>query len=699
MVKMMTVLAGGVLLGAALIFAVLRFEQVGSLPPGDDNNSERAAVPVSAQTNTRVRAAAQSNGVSNAAEPDTSQTEFTRAAALYARARHSDSAGLQEMIVETNARIDAASIDDAERTRRLTILFFRLAEIAPRTALVLARSGDFAGIKAIEQTVWRAWARVDFEDALFEAKTQTTRAYQNSAAQSLYAAYGYMESAAADRIEDELGIGPDRATRGRYLYQLADRSAADAIDFINGIERDNDRRQYVAWLAYYVSLRDPHDALRSAELFAASSDGEYFSSIISRGLARDNPQATIERLLADGITDSARGEFQSALGALARTDIEAAKQYLTAARSSEERRTLGSAIAAEMARNDPIAAIAWARANDTGLFPYLQMAAVTIVARSDPELAMAEALKVPNSQARSNIVSTVLQQLAQRDPADAVVLLDRIQNEEQRRSASRQLASSWMRKDPDAALDWILSRDEATVGPLISTAMSRLVNRDLDAAIRLLPRVEEGNQSGVRRQIALQLASNRSPDEAQLFIQQFEGQQGYDELQASVITGVAQTDIMMAKQLADQLPLGDARDRAYTQVISQRAQTNPAEAVRWLRSVDNEALRGAATGQLAAMWAASDPVAAERWVSGLPSGSSRDDAIVQISSAWRELTDEQRQLIAGIEDRDKRGQAKIRQVYYLMRSDPAAARRLLKDEDIPSYQRQQVEVALAQQRY
>ena len=35
-----------------------------------------------------------------------------------------------------------------------------------------------------------------------------------------------------DRIELELGIKPDRSTRGRFLYLMADRSPAEAVAYI-----------------------------------------------------------------------------------------------------------------------------------------------------------------------------------------------------------------------------------------------------------------------------------------------------------------------------------------------------------------------------------------------------------------------------------------------------------------------------------
>jgi len=248
----------------------------------------------------------------------------------------------------------------------------------------------------------------------------------------------------------------------------------------------------------------------------------------------------------------------------------------------------------------------------------------------------------------------------------------------------------------EAAIEWLLGQDEQSVGQMIRRVGRSLLEYDIDAAIRLLPKLNEKDGLGLRQQIAQQLATSRSPSEAQSFIAQFSGEPGYDQLQAALIAGVAQSDTMMARQMAAQIADVDARDAAYAQVIAHHAQTNPAEASRWLSSIVNENQRGAAAGQLASNWYANDPVAATHWVGKLPAGPSRDSAILQMSYRWGEPTPDTDRLIASIKNRDKRGQAKIRQIYGLMRTNPAVARKLLEDEDIPSYLRQQAEAALSQ---
>jgi len=618
-------------------------------------------------------------------------TEFARSAALFSLADRSDSASVQRLVFDAN-RV----ADETERQRLLDILFFRLAELDPRSALVLARAEEFRGIKSLERTVWRTWARKDLDDALFGAKTQTAVAHRNSAAQSLYAAFGYMGNETTDRIEFELGIGPDRASRGRYLYRLADESVPAAIAFINSLERGREQQEYVSWLAYYVSLADPHAALASAPLFSVASDGERFESIIKNNIARGDPQGTIDRLLAAGSSPSPSRELYSAVRTLAGTDLGAVMRYYDQARSAENRNVFGSAIATELAKTDPDEALAWVDANETGQSIDLRMAVLSQIATKDPERAFAEALKIPNGQLRSAVAADLVRRVARDNPTAAVAFVDQIQNNQHKRDATQQLVSTWMRSDPEAATEWILSHDKEAAGPMLQSAAFQMLHRDVDKAIQLLPRLDPMFQAGLRQQIAEQLATARSPAEAQAFILQFEGEPGYDQLQASVIAGVAHTDVFMAKQLADQLAAGDARDRAYLQVISQQAQTDPVPALGWLNGIDNKRIRGAAAGQLVTQWYANDPPAALRWVSSLPGGALRDDVIMNMSSYWQEPTREQSDLIGSIQDREKRSRAKIQRAYRLMRTDPDRARKLLEDDDIPSKMRQELELVINQ---
>lgn len=689
MAKTIAVLCGGVLLGVIATFAAFQYDRSIESSPG---SIVRDIEDVPQMT----RGAAEKHRDEEYANIDSVEqllalpTGFARSEAMYVLAGRSDAAEVQHLTSQVN-RV----ADDVERVELLDILFFQLAETDPRSALELARTAQFSAVKSLEQTVWRAWARRDLDDALFAAKTQTSAVHQNFAAQSLYAAFGYMGNETTERIEAELDFGPDRRTRAGFLYELADKSPADAIAFINSIERGDAQQDYVSWLAYYLSMYDPSAALGYASLFQAPGDGSRFENIVNSHIANADPRAAIERMLArEGSASS--GEYHRAVSLLAAEDLDTAKLFFEQARAADDRNLLGRAIVAELLKHDPLAALAWARANDKERYPRFESSALLQIAQTDPQLALTEALNSKDSEMRPMLVSSVLQQVVRYDPAVAVAYLDQIPDEQTRLQTGEQILSTWARQDPDAAIDWIFSRDKETAARLIQGAGNRFVRSDIDAAIRLLPRLEGQNQVRMRQQIAQQIAINQSAAEAQDFIRPFQGQPGYDQLQAAVIAGIAQSDVLMAKQFADQLANGIARDTAYVQVIDQHARTNPVEASRWLNSISDESIRGTAAGQLASRWYANDPAAATQWTSNLPAGPIRDDAIMRMSNQWREPTTAQHDLIASIEDRDKRGQAKIMQIYRVMRTDPAKAREMLDDEDIPSHQRQQIESRINQ---
>ncbi|MGI9200968.1 MAG: hypothetical protein ACR2QL_07925 [Woeseiaceae bacterium] len=687
MTKIVSILCGGILVGVLATLAAVQYGQpVGSSP--DNIVRDIDDVPQMTHDVAEKHRDEQYASIDSVEQVLALPTEFARSEAMYVLAGRSGSGDVQNLIFEAN-RI----ADDIERVRLLEILFFQLAEADPRSALALVRTDDFQTSKTFEQTVWRAWARKDLGDALFSAKTQTSTLHQHFAAQSLFAAFGYLGNETTDRIQAELGIGPDRRSRSRFIYQLADKSPAEAIEFVNNVERGDAHRDYVSWLAYYLSMYDPHSALGYANLFDAPGDVSQFERIVNSHIANADPKAAIERMLATGGGPNS-GEYHRAVSLLAAQDLDAIKQFYENARSADDRRFLGQAIIQELISRDPIEALAWARANDTDRMPHFELSALSHIAQTDPQLALTEALNSQNNEMRSMLVSNVLQHIARYDPQIAVGYLEQIPDEQQRRQTSRRLVSSWAQEDPDAAIDWILSQDDETTEELIQQVGHRLVDSDIDAAIRLLPRLEGQNQTRLGQEIAQSLATNRSVEEAQTFVRQFEGQPGYDQLQASVIAGIAQTDVMMAKQYADQLAAGNARDSAYVQIIDQHAGANPIEASRWLASIGDENYRGAAAGQLASRWYANDPTAATRWVTNLPAGSTRDDAIMQMSYRWSDATAAQNELIASIDDRDKRGQAKIRQIYHVMRTDPERAKAMLEDEDIPSYQRQQIEAQI-----
>ncbi|MEJ2258631.1 MAG: hypothetical protein P8X98_16900 [Woeseiaceae bacterium] len=613
-------------------------------------------------------------------------TEFARTEALHLLAGRSNFAGVR------NLALAASRIaDDIEREALLAVLFSRLAELDPQSALQLARDRQFGDLPSLEDTVWRVWGRNDLDDALFAVKTQTRFAQQRGAARSLFKAFGYLGNETTDRIETELGIEPDRQTRARYLYRLADRSPAEAITYINSLEHVRDRQEALSWLAHYLSLGDPSDALQYAGLFEYAPEGDRFSRILEGNILRAEPETAIEEMLSGPVDQQMWGQLHNAVVELASTDLEKVMRYFEQARSDQHRQVLGGAIVTELAQRDPAEALAWARAHDRGRMPSFEMAALQQIAQTDPQLALQEALASSHYRTRSLMVSGILQQAAMSDPASAIAFLDQIEDKQQRLQVSEGLIGAWIQKDADAALEWILGQDEQSSGQLMLRAVNELARTDVDTAIRLLPKLRGEHQAIARLRIAEMLGETRSIGEVQAFISQYQGEPDFDQLQAMVVAAMARNDTMMARQLASQIQDGAARDSAYMRSVMEHAELDPVEALGWLDSISDETRRDQAASQVASAWYRQDPVAATQWIANMPPGPGRDNAIVDLAGRWEDPTPQQAALIESIEDQEMRSRAKVMQVYAVMRTNPIKAQSMLKDDDISAEQRAQIE--------
>lgn len=687
--RTLPVLGGGVLLGMVATLAFVQTGQPGD-PKAGDVVRDIADIPQMTEAVAQKHRDEHYANLVSIEKIIALPTGFARLEAAHVLAGRSDAAQVQKLIFEAN-RIS----DDIEREALLNILFYRLAETDPQSALALARMDQFVSSRSLERTVWRGWARKDLDDALFAARTQTTQAQQRLAARSLYEAFGHMGNEVTDRIESELGIKPDLWTRGQYLYNLADRSPPAAVEYINAQEEGQERVELASRLAYYLGFGSPNDALQYADLFESPSDRFSYRSVLERMIAREDPTTAIEEMLAGSADRPMWNAYDDAISDLAGSDLEAVKRYYEQARSKKHRRDLGRAIVIEMAKDDPAEALDWARANDRGDIPTFQFSALGVMAKTDPQLALSEAFESPDPRMHRRLLSVVIDRIAMADPASATSYLERIEDPQQRLEASEELASTWAREDVDAAAEWMLSLDKETSGRLMMVAASELIGSDIDAAIRLLPNVGDEHQAGARRRIAQELSETRSIEETQAFLQQYQGEPDYEQLQATVVSGIARNDTLMARQFVEQIQDPSTRDLAFVQVIEQHATTDPAEAYRWLDNVSNAALRRQGLGHVTSHWYAQDPTAATQWVSSLPRGPERDDAILSMASDWKQPTSEQDSLIASIDDRNKRGQAKIRHIFSLMRSDPDKARALLQDEDISDAQREKVKETIA----
>jgi len=615
--------------------------------------------------------------------------DFSQTEALYVLAGRADSAEVQDLINQSN-RI----ADPTDRNAALSILFLRLAELDPLSALTMSRMRGFSSSRDLENIIWRTWSKLDLDAAIAAAKQLRNPAERELAAQTMLAAYGYMGNDVTDRIEAELGVRASTTSRARYLYSIADRSASEAFAYINSLPPAQ-QREAMQWLAAYFGQRDPSQASAYANLISNPALRREFEAAIAVATARLDPERILNNMPAGALRGNRAGQYVMAMQTLARSDIERALAYYNGTASPQAKQMLAGVIAAELARQDIDRAIEWAHDEEQGRNRGLLMGVLQQLATTDPDLALSKVDLVSNRGLRQQTTASILSVVAHSDPQRAVTYLSEISDESTRAAATQAVVSQWANSDPEAAINWVLNNDVPNANHLLSQAGQTMIANDVDAAIRLLPRVDDETARMWRSSIASSLSLQRSPADAQRFIDQFKGEPGYDNLQVAMITGISQQDIYLAHSMTEQLPPGRARDQSLQQIISNHLYSNPQEAASWLDSIGGVEDRSQATGQVLRQWFAMDPHSASQWIVNQPPGRVRDDAILIMAHSSGENSPPMEQLIARISDPEKRFQAQVGQMWKIARTDPSRARAMIAEMELTAEQRRTLEDQLA----
>jgi hypothetical protein len=581
----------------------------------------------------------------------------------------------------------AARIGDrTDRQAALGILFLRLTELDPKSALAISRTPAFRSDSRYENQVWLAWGRLDLPAALAEAESGTP-AQRSFAAQSLYASARGLDNDNAELIYAALRSKPGRDAKLQHLYALADLSPADAIRYVESLPTAAEQRQQIAWLASYLAKATSTQS-NYAALVQSPANRQFFEQSFLAQAAALNPEAALKTALAGSATPQSQQQAFSALRQLASQDPSKAIEYLEQMPSSPGTRQQAVLIVATIASSEPEMALAWARDNDSSADQSMLTSVLGQISRLDPQLALSEAQSLDSSQARDRVIATVAMNLADSDPEQAIRVLGQVSSEQMKKSSASQIAAHWAQLDFDGATNWVASLDEDTRRRTLEMIGQRLVHSDVQKTIDLLARFPGNESPALTLQIAQNLAQSQGTDAALTFIGQYKNRPEFGQLQSTVIGMTASSDPARAMRMAEGIEDEQTRNQLYSGVIGQLAATDPQQALQWMSSISTPDARSAAMTQVAMQWYSRDPASASAWIDALPRGSDRDDAILATISAGRESHESVGDLIATIDDEPKRKQATMARIQYLMFTDRAAAEQLLEDSDMTDEERE-----------
>ncbi len=579
-----------------------------------------------------------------------------------------------QSLIAVAAQRPAGWLRDVE----LKALLERLSEFDPRTAVVLAMSLDLEARWLA--SLYQGWAVSDPAAALGELSAVEGIGPRRALALSLLDVFGHDE-AALSRVASALPEIERMGFRLEAIVAQGIRNPAGAAQAAMSVGDTMGRLYVMAHVMDSLAATDPAAALA----IAAELDSEAPVRPVARVLdswAFSDPDAVFayletaepgdlrglndvfrtlaghdrERLL--GFVDQLppaqrRIALRAALEVLARHEPFAALAEAASLPAGRDQQMLLGTIARSYARQDPAAALAWARSESGVALNNV----IRTIALSDPDhalrLALDESMRPthPSETESDPWARLALTVAAGTGPAAVGYVADQLLGSDVAgaQSAVESMLPVWATRYPDQALDWA------------ATNFDRL-------------------DAGAVRSLAFQYAAGDAPQPFEM-VARFP-----TELHAAwldgAIAGLARHDPAGAARSLIQLSSPERHVETTYIVVDEWARQDPAAAAAWVVELGSGQTQAATFQRVAEIWARDAPDAASRWVLDLPAGAARDSALdgYLLSMAGTGTLDTR--VLARYSSDEARQRAVMRAIVEIGIHDPGQASRLI-DQHLP----------------
>lgn len=289
------------------------------------------------------------------------------------------------------------------------------------------------------------------------------------------------------------------------------------------------------------------------------------------------------------------------------------------------------------------------------------------VSRRDADRALNLARELATTRDERSIYSVVFDRLARENPTAAAQRLALVPPGEARQNALRALTGAWMRADQGAALGWAQALAEpGDRAVAIETALQELAAKDplqavelaqknltgaalarsVLAALQSLNATDPLGASGLvpllpvgemqvlaAAEVGRALAA-RNVDTALAWWRSLPPGQTQTVALHNILTTWAATDLVAARGYVDNLPAGDVQTAAAEHLARLVGAREPSNTLAWAQGLRSEPARKAALASVASAWAQRDPAGASRWAAAQPEGTLPATALEATLSYW-----------------------------------------------------------------
>lgn len=241
-------------------------------------------------------------------------------------------------------------------------------------------------------------------------------------------------------------------------------------------------------------------------------------------------------------------------------------------------------------------------------------------AKQDPQAAMAWAKGL--EQGKDEAMASVIGEVAREDPAKAAGLLQGI-DAESAASSYQAIAESYGAKDFAAAQSWIQGLPADQQGAAMAAAISGLARTDPAAAAAQVASMEAGGSKDRAVRDVVGSMAMEDPQAAAQFLNQNGSADAQQESMRELIPAWVSKDPASALNYTMSLEEGEVRDRAIRSYVWSNNNAAPSELIQVAESISDERDRSRTIGWMAARWMREDEAAAKAYIESSESISDR----------------------------------------------------------------------------
>ncbi|MBP7951457.1 MAG: hypothetical protein KA004_17575 [Verrucomicrobiales bacterium] len=369
------------------------------------------------------------------------------------------------------------------------------------------------------------------------------------------------------------------------------------------------------------------------EIFASPGPMDRFQAVMAyvKGL----PPRELERALTD-VRDQMRGggfdpeklfAMHLLLVRYGNENYEGALKYLKGQDPFAQMLGTGTVLASLATKDPALAAKVLAEQNQTGggLPRSGQMAAQSIArewAKQDPQAALAWAKELPEGM-RGGALEGVLGTMMTENPTGAAKIAMEMPEGDDRARVLGQMAEGWASRNPEEAMKWVAGLPESERGEATKRALNGWAMEDPKAAAAWIGTLPADRQDENLSAVAGRWAWQQPAEAAAWVAGQAEGE-GKKEAVRNVMGSWVETQPEAASAWLREQPPGPSKDQGIVALAGSQVKSDPEAAMIWASSISDAEIRRNQVKSTARQWMKKDAAGAEAFVQQTPHLTAED---------------------------------------------------------------------------